>query len=148
MDKKKQQINEKAKIQLEEITTINVKIEGSVESFDCSNGMSKAMISFSGTLTGPYLNGKILPGGIDCQTIDKDKVNRLSARYMVELDNGDRVFIENNGVSYNKQDKNYFMCTPKFMTNSEEYSWLNTDVFVAYAEGVSEGVKITVYRCI
>lgn len=136
------------KIGLEEITTINVKIENPIQSFDCNNGMSKAMIGFSGTLTGPYLNGKILPGGIDCQTIDSDRVNRLSARYMVELDNGDRVFIENNGVSYNKDNKNYFMCTPKFMTNSEKYSWLNTDIFVAYAEGVPSGVEITVYRCI
>ena len=40
------------------------------------------------------------------------------------------------------------MCTPKFMTNSEKYSWLNTDIFVAYAEGVPSGVEITVYRCI
>lgn len=149
MEDKQQSTNvNKAKIELQEITTVNVKIEGPVESFDCSNGMSKAMISFTGTVEGPYLKGKILPGGVDCQTIDGDRVNRLSARYMVELDNGDRVFIENNGVSYNKDDKNYFMCTPKFMTNSDEYSWLNTDIFVAYAECVPEGVKITIYRCV
>ena len=136
------------KIELEEITTINIKIEKPILSFDCSDGKSKAMISFTGTLSGPYLNGIVLPGGIDSQTIDENKVNRLSARYMVELDNGDRVFIENNGVSYTKDNKTYFKCVPKFMTNSKKYWWLNTDIFVASAEGTEDGVEITVYRCV
>ncbi len=51
----------------------------------------------SGTLSGA-LSGHVLPGGVDSQVIDADGLCRLSARYAVETGDGDRFYIENNGL--------------------------------------------------
>lgn len=58
------------------------------------------MVSFTGSCCGDYFNGRILPGGVDTQTIHKDGNGTLSARYMMEGTDLTgarcRVYIENN----------------------------------------------------
>lgn len=41
------------------------------------------MILFDGTCSGPYLEGRILPGGVDTQHQNPDGTGTLSARYMI-----------------------------------------------------------------
>lgn len=135
------------KIKLEEIATVHVMINEPI--IDLKNeSVSKVMIPFSGTVSGPYLNGVILPGGIDTQTIDSSNIVRLSARYIVQLDDGEKVFIENNGVMYGIGEGKYFKCIPTFVTSSKQYSWLNTDIFVGTVEETKSGIDIIIYRCI
>jgi hypothetical protein len=42
------------------------------------------MIPFGGTVKGELFNGRVLPGGVDTQTVDQNGVRHMSARYMLE----------------------------------------------------------------
>ncbi len=57
----------------------------------------------SGTASGPLLNGRILPGGADFQLIrhgsgDGWTTADIEARYVLETDDGARIYIVNAGV--------------------------------------------------
>ncbi|MDO4534586.1 MAG: DUF3237 domain-containing protein [Clostridium perfringens] len=135
-------------VKLEKIMTIYVKVRREERIELEYEGEKQVMIPFDGYVTGKYFNGKILPGGVDTQHIDSNGVARISARYMIEFDNKDRLFIENNGVIHYKYGVKYFKTYPKFVTNSKEYWWLNTDSFIGEVKQAECGPEITFYRVV
>lgn len=87
----------------EELFTLHIEINEQTL-LENLHGDSVVMISFTGTATGKYFTGKVLPGGVDTQIIGKDKERHtLSARYILEGKdfNGDdcKIYIENNGYA-------------------------------------------------
>ena len=52
-----------------------------------------------GTLQGPGLKGKILPGA-DYQIIHPDGLTEIDAHYVVQLDNGDLLYVTNRGMRH------------------------------------------------
>lgn len=52
-----------------------------------------------GTIDGPGLKGKILPG-VDFQVIQPDGLTELDAHYVVQLDNGDLLYVTNRGMRH------------------------------------------------
>jgi hypothetical protein len=50
-----------------------------------------------GTVDGPRLKGKILPGGADWQIVRADGVVHLQARYTAETETGGRILIDAEG---------------------------------------------------
>ncbi len=76
---------------------IHVDITGS-EEVSCG-GEKYAIVRFGGYADGGLFNGKILPGGADCQHFTAGE-GTLSARYILEgtdfAGNSCRIFIENN----------------------------------------------------
>ncbi|MCR3757636.1 DUF3237 domain-containing protein [Clostridium felsineum] len=114
----------------------------------------------SGTVSGNNFNGKVLPGGIDSQVIRPDGKCELSARYAIELDDGNKIYIENNGIrtvpdEYIAAVKNgefvdpnayYFRTIPTFETYSQKYKWLMNHIFVCYATRLPENVLLKFYK--
>lgn len=58
-------------------------------------GQRRVIPITGGTLTGPNISGTILNAGADFQLIRSATVSDLDARYVVELDDGARIFISN-----------------------------------------------------
>ena len=56
-----------------------------------------------GTLEGPGLKGKILPG-IDFQIIQPDGLTELDAHYVVQLESGDLLYVTNRGMRHGPPD--------------------------------------------
>jgi uncharacterized protein DUF3237 len=56
-----------------------------------------------GTLEGPGLKGKILPG-VDFQIIQPDGLTELDAHYVVQLENGDLLYVTNRGMRHGPPD--------------------------------------------
>jgi len=109
----------------------------------------QVMIPFTGEVLGPLFKGKVLPGGVDTQEIRSDGLKKISARYFIETDDGEKIFIENNGiVNENGENGRYFRTTPHFVTASKKYSWLNTSIFVGTGERTEKGLEIVIYRFI
>ena len=54
----------------------------------------------SGTVSGPKLQGKILPGGADWQYIREDNVTYLDARYTIEAADGALIYVSNQGYRH------------------------------------------------
>ncbi|MGB7757392.1 MAG: DUF3237 domain-containing protein [Salinisphaera sp.] len=108
-----------------------------------------------GTLDGPYLSGRILPGGGDWQTIRPDGVIDLAARYTLELVDGTRVEFDNQGLRHDETgategealatSQYYFQTTARLIAPVGPYQWLTRTVFVAGAERRSDGVHLELF---
>lgn len=80
------------------------------------------MILFDGYCESAYFHGKILPGGVDTQTIFHNATGCLSARYMLRgFDNTNHacnIYIENTAEIGSEWTK------PRIFTDSENLKWM------------------------
>ncbi|MCF2528970.1 DUF3237 domain-containing protein [Yinghuangia soli] len=112
-----------------------------------------------GTVDGPRLRGKVLPGGGDwCDK--RGEVYQLDARYLLEADDGAVIDITNRGY-YHEEDPAsparhdgdlevaepgiYYRTSPVFRTDAPAHLWLARTVFVGYARGDDSEVVIRFY---
>ena len=114
-----------------------------------------------GTVTGPRVNGKVLAGGADFQLILEGGTQaHLDARYVIELDDGSRVFVQNTALRVasleNSQrimqgqpvnpDEIYFRCQPKLEATAPQWAWLSESQFVGTGRRAPDGVFLSFYR--
>ena len=114
----------------------------------------------SGTVNGPKLDGKILPGGADWQYIRRDNVTYLEARYTIEAVDGALIYVINQGYRHGpdevieklkrgdlvEDNSYYFRCTPWFETSASQYDWLNRTIFVASGSRDPDAVRLSFYE--
>jgi hypothetical protein len=102
------------------IFEVHVEIDNQTVSFLKGPAGEVVMIPFTGTVSGELLNGRVLPGGVDTQTVNQNGVRHMSARYMLDCVDRDgdpcRVYIENNG--WFETQSMPFKTIPSFMTDS------------------------------
>jgi hypothetical protein len=108
------------------------------------------MIPFSGTVKGELFNGRVLPGGVDTQTVDQNGVRHMSARYMLEgVDkNGEpcRIYIDNNGWFPGEMSMP-FKTIPTFFTDSKaQADYLHRNRFRTEGHPRQGGVTIKVFE--
>ena len=51
-----------------------------------------------GSVTGPALRGRILPGGVDWQIVRADGTLEIDAHYVIEADDGAQIEVRSQGV--------------------------------------------------
>jgi hypothetical protein len=108
------------------------------------------MIPFGGTVKGELFNGRVLPGGVDTQTVDQNGVRHMSARYMLEgVDkNGEqcRIYIDNNGW-FPSEMTMPFKTIPTFFTDSKALApYLHSNKFRTEGHLHQGGVTIKVFE--
>lgn len=94
-------------------------------------------------VSGPRLNGRIVDfSGADWPIVRADGVVELNAHYVIEADDGARIYIRNLGYVHgalrragqSAQDAPaippYFRCTPYFRAPPGPHDWLNRTVVV------------------
>jgi hypothetical protein len=98
-----------------------------------------------GTVYGPRLTGRVLPGGGDWQGICADGLSQVHARYSIQASDGTLIGVTNTGVrtaSAQVMEKlvagievgpheYYFRTSPVFETGAADYQWLRRHLFVA-----------------
>jgi hypothetical protein len=113
-----------------------------------------------GKVSGERLNGVILPGGADWQTVHADGTARLEARYTLQLADGALVDLINIGVRHGPPEvlaalargeavdpARYYMRTqPRFETGAPDWLWLNRIVAVASGRRDPAAVFLSVYE--
>lgn len=86
----------------------------------------------------------MLPGGSDFQLIVSDTLSELDARYGLETDAGDLVYVQNHAIRAAAPEvmamllrgepvdpaQVYFRCSPRFETASASLKWINERMFV------------------
>jgi len=106
-------------------------------------GQRRLVPILGGTVAG-RLSGKVLPGGADFQMIHGGTQARLEARYMLELDDGTKIFVQNNALRAASAEVTgrllrgepvdpadvYFRCLPRFETSAASLAWIAERVFV------------------
>src|SRR3954447_26806733 len=53
-----------------------------------------------GSMKGPALSGRVLPGGADFQTLHSPELTELDARYVMEGEDGVLIHVHNSAVRY------------------------------------------------
>jgi hypothetical protein len=108
------------------------------------------MIPFGGTVKGEVFNGRVLPGGVDTQTVDQNGVRHMSARYMLDgVDNTGgkcRIYIDNNGW-FSGGMSMPFKTIPTFFTDSKALApYLHCNKFRTEGHHRQGGVTIKVFE--
>jgi len=99
-----------------------------------------------GTIQGPDLRGKILPGGADWMLKLDSVTYKLDIRAAMETDEGEIIYTYYSGYIYMNPDKTYYFRTnPMFETGSVKYGWLNHTIAVGVGRLTQGGVAYRVY---
>lgn len=96
-----------------------------------------------GTVSGPRLNGRLVDySGADWPVVRQDGVVEVQAHYMIEADDGTRIYIRNLGYVHGAIRATgqgpdeapaippYFRCTPYFRAPIGPHDWLNRTVVI------------------
>jgi hypothetical protein len=125
-----------------------------------SRGLRRIIPITGGTVEGPLLNGKVLPGGADFQIVVSETSADLDARYMLELDSGEHVFVQNHALRRGSADniaklvrgefvepaEIYFRCIPTFEVSSPALQWMTESLFLGTGARFPDHVLISIYK--
>ena len=96
----------------------------------------------SGTIYGPRLQGRVVPhSGADFATVRTDNVIEINSHYLLETDDGTKIYINNSGylvpakpgegvVSHDVPQPAYFRFTPRFKVPAGPHDWLARTVIL------------------
>lgn len=113
-----------------------------------------------GSVSGPRLRGRILPGGADWQIIRADGAADIFAKYTLELEGGGFVLVTSAGVRHGPPDviaklargeavdrsQYYFRTCVRFETADPEADWLNRVLMIALGEREKMKVNLDLYE--
>ena len=145
--------------QLQFFADLSVQVDKPQEVGRVFNAQRRVIPILGGDVTGDGWRGRILPGGADFQLIASDTVAQLDARYVVETDAGDRIFVMNRALRSAPAEVTaklirgepvdpalvYFRCVPVFETGSKTFAWINERIFVGTGVRHPDRVEIRVF---
>lgn len=122
-------------------------------------GRRRLIPILGGEAVGEGWRARVLPGGADFQLVLSDTLAELDARYMLELDGGDLVYVTNRAIRTGPPElmarlvrgepvdpaQIYFRCSPSFETASPALRWITERVFVGTGARHPEQVVMSFY---
>ena len=107
-------------------------------------GLRRVIAILGGEFKGDGWQARVLAGGADFQLIVSETLAELDARYTLELDGGDLIYVRNRALRSGPPDLMakiargetvdpsaiYFRCSPSFETASASLRWINERMFV------------------
>lgn len=123
-------------------------------------GTTLVFAARGGRVTGPNINGVVLPGGGDWLHIGADRIGRVDVRATIETDDGVLIGYTAGGLIQIPPDgmqrlaegirlpwhQTYIRTTPKFETSHPRYEWLSRFVALGYNELSPNRVDYRIYR--
>lgn len=102
---------------------------------------------------------RILPAGADFQLLTQDGVACLNARYLLETDAGDLIYVDSTAIRHGPPDviarllagdavdpaQVYFRCQPRFETQQNSLRWLNESLFLGSGTRQPTDVYLEIY---
>ncbi len=123
---------------------LSVQVAKPQEVGQTHHGVRRLIPILGGQVQGQGWTARVLPGGADFQLIVNERMAELDARYMLETDGGDLIFVQNRAVRTAAPEvmaqlirgepvpaeSVYFRCTPSFETASASLGWITERLFV------------------
>lgn len=146
---------------LEHVCDLAVAIAAPIEIGQTPAGLRRVIPITGGVVTGPLLSGKVLASGADFQLILGNGTQaHLDARYVIELNDGTRVFVQNTALRFASLENSqrimrgepvdpadvYFRCQPRLEAPGEKWAWLNESQFIGCGRRAPDGVYLSFYR--
>lgn len=143
---------------LEHLCDLSVQVGAPIEVGAGPTGLRRMVPIVGGTVCG-RLQGRVLAGGADYQLIIGGTLARLDARYIIELPDGARIFVQNTAVRAASADITarlmrgepvppeavYFRCQPTFETGDARWQWLHERQFVGTGVRLPDTVLMSFY---
>jgi hypothetical protein len=113
-----------------------------------------------GEVQGEGWTGRVLSGGADFQAIVSPTLAQLDARYVIETEAGELVFVANHAIRVAAPEVTaklirgepvdpaevYFRCVPTFETSSPSLAWINERIFVGTGVRRPDEVCMTFFQ--
>lgn len=126
------------------------------------HGRRRIVPILGGTVSGPRLEGSVVPGGADWQYVHGDGVVELEARYSIRTRDGIEIAVINRGLRradaeiMDRMSRGeavdpalvYCRTVPVFEAPTGPHDWLNRSVFVASAARFPDKVEIRVFEVV
>ena len=142
------------------IFTISCALAGIHKLGNTPYGERRIINILGGTVDGPKLKGKILPGGADWQIVRADGVVHLHAVYTIETESGGQIMVDAEGYRHGPpevmarlaRDETvdpslyYFRTAMRFETADASAGWLNRIVALARGAREAQAVRLDVYE--
>ena len=112
-----------------------------------------------GTVSGPRLSGRVVPGGSDWLLARPDGASVIDAHYTIVADDGTPIYVRNRGLRVSSadvlarlqqgqpvaDDEMYFRSAPSFDAPDGPHGWLADHLFVACLARAGEVVRVQVF---
>jgi hypothetical protein len=142
------------------IFTIDAELAGIMNLGRTPYGERRIIDILGGTVRGPKLTGRILPGGADWQIIRTDGAADIQARYTIESEAGARILVSSDGLRHGppavleslaRGDSvdpalYYFRTVMRFETADPSVDWLNRILALARGQREARSVRLDVYE--
>lgn len=127
----------------------NVSVATPLVVGEATLGLRRVVPITGGTVSGPRLNGRVVPGGADWQFVRPDGVLAIEAKYTLEADDGMLIMVTNKGMRHGPQavldriargdqvapSEYYFRTSAEFeVAAKSKHAWLNRALFIGAAE--------------
>lgn len=136
------------------------RVDAPVEIGETPLGARRLIPILNGTVSGPRLAGKLIPGGVDYQIIRADGLADIHARYAIETPEGARVYVENTGIRHGPPEAMarlrrgepvdpaliYFRATPKFETADPVLAWMMRAIFICSGARFPDRVVLRMFE--
>lgn len=108
------------------------------------HGQRRLIPILGGAALGTGWKARVLPGGADYQLIVSPRLAELDARYVLETDAGDLIYVQNRALRAAAPEVTarllrgepvdpaqvYFRCSPSFETASPALGWITERLFI------------------
>ena len=109
-----------------------------------AHGLRRLIPIVGGSAAGEGWTARVLPGGADFQLVVNDHLAELDARYCLETDGGDLIYVQNRAIRTGPPaliarlirgepvdpSQIYFRCCPIFETASKTLHWITERMFI------------------
>ena len=123
---------------------LTVQVDKPQEVGPTVHGQRRVIPILGGEVQGVGWKARVLRGGADFQMIVNQSLAELDARYVLETDAGDLIFVQNRAVRTAAPEvmarlirgelvdpqQVYFRCTPQFETASKSLAWISERLFI------------------
>lgn len=130
--------------QLNFFADFSVQVDAPIEVGQTVHGRRRLIPILGGTVQGQGWSARVLPGGADFQLLLNSRMAELDARYVIETDGGDLIYVQNRAVRTAAPEvmaklvsgevvdpaSVYFRCSPSFETASKALAWISESFFI------------------
>ena len=123
---------------------LSVQVAAPIEVGAIGHGTRRVIPIVSGSCVARDWSARVLAGGADFQLIVNERMARLEARYVLETDAGDRIYVHNDAVRTAAPEvmarllrgepvepaEVYFRCAPRFEASAPALAWMMERVFL------------------
>lgn len=146
--------------ELKPFARLRVLVESPQEVGPTQRGGRRLIPITGGTVEGNGWRARVLPGGADHQLILTPRLVELEARYVLETDSGELIYVHNRAIRVATPDVTaklvrdepvdpaliYFRCTPSFETASPALQWITERLFIGTGIRRPDAVELAIFE--